>query len=64
MMVKSFQFLYILASALANAQKLPSNIKSFYETVRHNERCNDILKGGFHSIDGDDGSMHFFAKHF
>ncbi|TDZ73428.1 Endo-chitosanase [Colletotrichum trifolii] len=39
------------------ALDLPSNVKDFYDHVRHRRKCNHVLKGGFHSEEGDGGNF-------
>ncbi|KAF6838249.1 fungal chitosanase [Colletotrichum plurivorum] len=39
------------------ALELPSNVKDFYDHVRGKGKCDKVLKGGFHSSDGDSGDF-------
>nr|XP_036578656.1 fungal chitosanase [Colletotrichum truncatum]KAF6785988.1 fungal chitosanase [Colletotrichum truncatum] len=53
------QFLACLAliATTTSALDLPSNVKDFYDHVRGKGECGKVLKGGFHSTDGDSGDF-------
>lgn len=42
--------------AVASARDVPSNVKSFYDGIRAQKQCRNVLAGGFHSVQGDSGS--------
>ncbi|KJK92270.1 hypothetical protein H633G_03818 [Metarhizium anisopliae BRIP 53284] len=42
-------------AAVAAARDVPANVKSFYNSIRGQGQCRNVLAGGFHSIDGDSG---------
>lgn len=41
----------------AVARDVPSNVKGFYDAIVAQKQCKSVLATGFHSIDGDAGSM-------
>lgn len=43
-------------AAVTTARDIPSNVKSFYDSIRSQRQCRNVLAGGFHSIQGDSGS--------
>jgi len=45
--------------AVASARDVPSNVKSFYDGIRAQKQCRNVLAGGFHSVQGDSGSTSF-----
>ncbi len=47
--------LLLSLAAVAAARDIPSNVRSFYDSVRNKGQCDNKLKSGFHSIEGDDG---------
>lgn len=47
--------LLLSLAAAATARDIPTNVRDFYNSVRGQGQCNNKLKSGFHSIEGDDG---------
>jgi hypothetical protein len=39
------------------AREVPSNVRSFYNKVKAQDRCPNELQGGFHSKDDDNKGM-------
>lgn len=57
-MARLFGLFLVLLGCVATtiaALDLPSNVKDFYDHVRGKGKCDNVLKGGFHSSDGDSG---------
>ncbi|KAG8417976.1 hypothetical protein J3458_005424 [Metarhizium acridum] len=50
-------------AAVAAARDVPANVKSFYNSIRGQGQCRNVLAGGFHSIDGDSGNFDYCGDH-
>ncbi|KFG78797.1 chitosanase [Metarhizium anisopliae] len=50
-------------AAVAAARDVPANVKSFYNSIRGQGQCRNVLTGGFHSIDGDSGNFDYCGDH-
>ncbi|KAK2590324.1 hypothetical protein QQS21_011986, partial [Conoideocrella luteorostrata] len=50
-------------ASLAAARDLPSNVKNFYDSVRSQGQCRNVLAGGFHSVQGDSGNFDYCGDH-
>ncbi|KAL6412146.1 glycoside hydrolase family 75 [Ilyonectria robusta] len=48
---------------LASARSVPTNVKSFYDAVVAQGKCNNVLAGGFYSEDGDSGDFDYCGDH-
>jgi len=44
-----------LLSSSVVARDIPENVKTFYDKIRKQGQCDNVLAGGFHSSDGDSG---------
>ncbi|GJN70713.1 chitosanase [Purpureocillium lilacinum] len=49
--------------AVASARDVPSNVKSFYDGIRAQKQCRNVLAGGFHSVQGDSGNFEYCGDH-
>lgn len=45
----------VALASIATARDLPSNVENFYDSVRGQQQCRNVLAGGFHSIQDDSG---------
>ncbi|KAF4975923.1 hypothetical protein FZEAL_7340 [Fusarium zealandicum] len=52
-----------LLVALASGRQVPSNVKSFYDSVVRQGSCKNVLADGFHSSDGDSASYTYCGDH-
>ncbi|KAJ6443208.1 LOW QUALITY PROTEIN: chitosanase [Purpureocillium lavendulum] len=49
--------------AVASARDVPSNVRSFYDGIRAQKQCRNVLAGGFHSVQGDSGNFEYCGDH-
>ncbi|POR38915.1 Endo-chitosanase [Tolypocladium paradoxum] len=52
-----------LLAAVVSARDVPSNVKSFVDSIRGQKQCRNVLAGGFHSSAGDSGNFEYCGDH-
>ncbi|KAL7934681.1 glycoside hydrolase family 75 protein [Trichoderma chlorosporum] len=63
--MRSFDALLLaaLAASPALARQIPSNVQSLYNSIRAQGQCNNVLKGGFYSQEGDSKNFCYCGDH-